>query len=130
MTYLIQLTALLAGSTEANQDKLLGYPLRGVQVGGGVHVPMPATWDGNGPVPLGWSSYRGSSQQHPSLVQFATPLDAECQAAMGNGRRARLNALEQTKMSADLAAAVVSLPADWFPTRAQATKPLESGGRT
>lgn len=127
MTYLIQLTALLAGSTEANQDKLLGYPLRGVQVGGGVHVPMPATWDGNGPVPLGWSSYRGSSKQHPTLTQFATPLDAECPAAMANGRRNRLTALEQTKMSADLAAAVVSLPGDWFPNVAEQAAKADTG---
>ncbi len=128
MAYVVQVTALLAAATEANQDKLLGYPLAGVHVGGGRHVDMPASWDGNGAVPIGWTSYKGSSRQHPTLAQWATPLDPECTAAMGNGRRARLNASEQTKMTADLATSVVSLPSDWFPAGAQAAK-ADEGGR-
>lgn len=129
MPFVVQVTSLLAAATEANQDKLLGYPLAGVHVGGGRHVDMPPTWDGSGAVPIGWTSYKGSSRQHPTLAQFATPVDDECAAAMGNGRRARLNAGEQTKMSADLVAAIVSLPSDWFPAGAQAAKGDE-GGRT
>jgi hypothetical protein len=121
-------TRLEAEAVETIEDKLLGYPLAGVHVGGGRHVAMPATWDGSGAVPIGWTSYKGSSRQHPTLAQFATPIDPECPAAMGNGRRARLNASEQAKMTADLAAAVAQLPGDWFPAGAQA-KPQE-GGRT
>lgn len=132
MSYTIQLTALLARGTEETQDKLLGFPRRDTfTVAPGFtarRVPtVQQTWDGVGPTPLGWSSYRNSSHRHPSLVQFATPLDAECPAAMANGRRNRLNISEQTKMTADLAAAVVQLPGDWFPT-AQAAK-VDEGGR-
>jgi hypothetical protein len=115
MPFIVQATSLLAVGTEVAQDKLLGYPQAGVHVGGGRHVAMPATWDGNGAVPIGWTSYKGSSRQHPTLPQYATPLDNECPAAMANGRRARLNGSEQAKMTADLAAAVPNLPGDWFP---------------
>ncbi len=120
MAFVIQLSVSLGASTEANQDKLLGYPLAGVHVGGGRHVDMPASWDGNGSVPIGWTSYKGSTRQHPTLAQWATPLDPDATNAMANGRRSRLSALEQTKMTADLAAAVVSLPSDWLPAGAQA----------
>jgi len=41
-------------------DKLEGYPAQGVHFGVGVHVLMPGSWDGTGPVPPGWSSYRGA----------------------------------------------------------------------
>jgi hypothetical protein len=134
MSYTIQATTLLARGTEETQDKLLGLPRRDVfTVAPGFaarRVPViQPTWDGQGAVPLGWSSYRGSSRRHPTLTQFATPLDAECPAAMANGRRSRLNASEQTKMTADLAAAVAQLPGDWFPAGAQATK-ADDGGRT
>jgi hypothetical protein len=124
MPFIVQLTSLLAAATEANQDKLLGYPLAGVHVGGGRHVDMPATWDGTGAVPPGWTSYKGSSRQHPTLAQWATPIDPDAPAAMANGRRARLNASEQAKMTADLAAAVASLPSDWLPAGAQAAQEL------
>lgn len=130
MQFVIQLSASLGATTEATQDKLLGYPLVGVHIGGGRHVDMPATWDGSGDVPPGWTSYKGSTRQHPTLAQWATPLDDQAAAAMANGRRAKLSALEQTKMSADLAAAVVSLPVDWLPAVGQATKGDEVGGRT
>jgi hypothetical protein len=128
MAYIVQGTLLLAQGTEQNQDKLLGYPLAGVHVGGGRHVPMPPTWDGNGAVPIGWTSYRGSSRQHPTLPQYATPLDPDAPNAMANGRRARLNTAEQAKMTADLAGAVPQLPGDWFPAGAQAV--AAEGGRS
>lgn len=113
MSFTVQLTRAEAQVTEQNQDKLLGYPLRGTHVGGGRHVDMPASWDLTGPTPIGWSSYRGTSRQHPTLSQFATRMDPEAPAAMGNGRRTRLTAQEQTRMAADLAAAVPQLPVDW-----------------
>lgn len=132
MSFTIQATSLLARGTEETQDKLLGFPRRDTfTVAPGFaarRVPViQQTWDGTGPVPLGWSSYRGSSKQHPTLAQFATPLDAECPAAMANGRRNNLTALEQTKMTADLAAAVVSLPGDWFPNVAEQAAKADTG---
>lgn len=116
-----------ASAIEQVQDKLLGYPLAGVHFGGGVHVDMPVTWDGTGTAPPGWSSYRGSSKQHPTLLQFAIPIDPDASNAMGNGRRARLSALEQTKMAADLAAAIAQLPVDWSPSVVQVAKGDETG---
>lgn len=129
MTFVVQSTSLLARGTEEAQDKLLGYPLRGTPAGQPAIIQVAATWDGQGAPPPGWSSYRGSSRQHPTLTQFATPLDEQCPAAMANGRRSRLSALEQTKMAADLAAAVVSLPGDWLPGLPAQTK-ADEGGRT
>ena len=90
---------------------------------------MAAIWDGQGLPPPGWCSHVGSSVQHPTLAQWAVPIDPECPAAMANGRRSRLSALEQTKMAADLAAAVVSLPVDWTAAALPAAKE-ETGGRT
>lgn len=115
MSFAIQLTALLASGTEATQDRLLGYPKAGIPAGQPAIIQVTATWDGQGAPSPGWSTYKGSSRQHPTLTQFATPIDLDASAAMGNGRRARLSALEQTKMAADLASAVVSLPGDWLP---------------
>jgi hypothetical protein len=37
-------------------DKALGFPRPGVHVGGGRHVPMPTTWDGQGACPPGWTA--------------------------------------------------------------------------
>ena len=129
MSFAVQLTALLASGTEVVQDRLLGYPLRGTPVTGGIHGPIPETWDGNGAVPPGWSSYRGSSRKHPTLSQWATPVDPDATAAMANGRRARLTAQEQTKMAADLAAAT-DLTADWFPAQLPVGVDDSKGGRT
>jgi len=41
-------------------DKADGGPKRGVHVGGGIHVPMPAQWDGEGEVPIGWTSHKAA----------------------------------------------------------------------
>jgi hypothetical protein len=128
MSYVLQATEALARESELNLDKLLAYPKRGTHVGGGLHVPMPASWDGIGAVPIGWTSYRGASRRHPTLTTWSTPIETDASAAMQNGRRLRLNASEQAKMAADLAAAVVSLPGDWFPN-AQAAPVDAKGGR-
>lgn len=129
MSYVIQSTEALARETERALDKLLGGPKKGVRVGGGIHVPMPDSWDGTGPVPIGWTSYVGCSQRHPTLTIWSTPIEPEATAAMGNGRRARLSAQEQTKMAADLAAAG-ELPADWFPNQSPAGVEDTKGVRT
>lgn len=120
----VQGTRQLATETELNQDKLLGYPRAGTPAGQPAVIQVPAAWDGTGAPPPGWSTYKGSSRQHPTLVQFATPLDSEAPAAMANGRRTRLTAAEQTKMATDIAAAIPQLPGDWgggAPTLAEGT---------
>lgn len=52
----------VAHGTEASNDSLnlivskaMGHPKVGTHVGGGVHVNMPATWNGSGPTPPGWT---------------------------------------------------------------------------
>lgn len=115
MSYRVTANETAAQLIETRQDKLHLYPSRGLQVGGGYHAPTLATWNGSGPVPHGWSSYRGSRQQHPSQNQWAVPIDPETSAALGNGRAARLTAQEQAELAADVAAAVETLPSDWFP---------------
>ncbi len=36
-------------------NKTLGYPLKGVHFGGGIHAPMPEAWDGKGLPAAGWT---------------------------------------------------------------------------
>lgn len=45
-------------------NTLDGLPAPGVNVGRGRHVAIQPTWDGAGPVPIGWS--RHESSQHPT----------------------------------------------------------------
>ena len=102
-----------AVSLEQLQDKLLGYPRRGTPIGPGIHVLVQQSWDGTGAVPLGWSSYKGSSIKHPTLSQWATPVDPGASAALATDTK--LSAPEKTTMSMAIATAV-TLPADWNPT--------------
>jgi hypothetical protein len=48
-------TEALNDSLGLTLDKALGLPLPGKHVGGGLHVAMPATWDGSGATPPGWT---------------------------------------------------------------------------
>ena len=38
-------------------SKALGYPVAGVHIGAGRHVDMPASWDGLGATPPGWTKH-------------------------------------------------------------------------
>ena len=57
------------------ENKTLGYPLVGQHVGGGIHVPMPPTWDGIGVVPPGWTAYSEADVAPDGKGAFATKLD-------------------------------------------------------
>lgn len=57
------------------ENKVLGFPLVGVHVGGGIHVDMPATWDGNGLVPPGWTAYSDANVAPDGKGAFVTKLD-------------------------------------------------------
>lgn len=59
----------------ALENKTLGYPLKGVHVGPGPHVPMPATWDGVGPVPPGWTAYSDKDIVPDTKGAYTTTLD-------------------------------------------------------
>ncbi len=118
MTY--RIVALPAArAIEQLQDKLLGYPSAGVRVGSGIHVDMPATWNGTGSPPPGWTSYLGSSIAHPTLPQVAAILDPDAGTALGNGRAARLTGPERAALAADIAAGLEVLPPGWGPVITQ-----------
>jgi hypothetical protein len=119
MPLAISLTEPAAAELEQLEDKLLSYPAKGVHIGGGIHVPMPDAWDGNGKPPAGWTSYRTSSLKHPTLAQWATPMDAKVSTALVGPDASKLTAAEKTKLAAADAAAVVKLPADWDGAKAQ-----------
>lgn len=72
-------------------DKAYGLPRRGRNVGGGVHVSSPQTWDGNGTVPPGWTSFKASLDD--GAVFF--PDEPETSTKL-----ARLTAGEQAQLAA------------------------------
>lgn len=113
MKYTVSTSLSAARELEQLQDTLFGYPSAGVHVGGGRHVPMPATWDGTGAVPPGWSSYLGATLKHPTLSQWATMLDDSIAAALADARGNRLTGPQKTTLAAANAAAVATLPAGW-----------------
>lgn len=71
---------LLTEQSQVNADDLIAArnllypaPVIGVHIGGGVHVPMPDSWDGVGPVPVGWSGVHGRLMQAAEIeATFAT----------------------------------------------------------
>jgi hypothetical protein len=115
----ISLTQPAAVELEQLEDKLLSYPAKGVHVGGGIHVPMPDAWDGTGKPPMGWTSYRTSSLKHPTLAQWATPMDAKVPTALSGADASKLTAAEKTKLAAADATAVTTLPNDWVGAKAE-----------
>jgi hypothetical protein len=117
MPLAISTTQPAAVELEQLEDKLLSLPAKGVHVGRGIHVPMPASWDGNGKPPMGWTSYRTSTIKHPTLSQWATPMDAKVSTALAGPDASKLTAGEKTKLAAADAAAVVKLPDDWTPVK-------------
>jgi hypothetical protein len=119
MPLAISTTQPAAAELEQLEDKLLSYPAKGVPIGRGIHVPMPDTWDGNGKPPMGWTSYRTSSLKHPTLSQWATPLDEKVSTALAGTDASKLTAAEKTKLAAADAAAVATLPVDWVGAKAQ-----------
>jgi len=50
-------SAAAARTLAQSLDKGRGLPARGVHVGLGPHCDMPETWDGEGAVPVGWTSH-------------------------------------------------------------------------
>lgn len=80
-------------------DKADGGPKLGVHVGGGVHVEMPATWDGTGEVPPGWTSHKASVRANvDSTFAIEMPTDSDT---------TKLTAAELAKLQASLAVAEV-----------------------
>lgn len=98
-----------ASGTEANMDalglivsKALGYPIVGTHVGGGLHVSMPATWDGQGACPPGWTKVAVSTWV-ASASSAALPIsDAMATQLQSAPALSRLTPGEQGQLTAAL----------------------------
>jgi hypothetical protein len=81
-------------------DKALEYPKRGVHVGGGHHVNMPATWDGTGATPPGWAK-RYVQNWVTGPADAAVPLsDADVALLNTPEAQARLTVAERNRLAA------------------------------
>lgn len=88
-------TAAALRPTQAALRKAYGLPQRGSHVGAGVHVDMPAAWDGVGPCPPGWTSE--AVAVHVGETDAALPLPDDVAAyAQSAAAQARLTAGEKT----------------------------------
>jgi hypothetical protein len=84
-------------------DKALGFPRAGVHVGGGIHVPMPGAWDGQGPTPPGWTK-RATTPWVASATDAAVPLpDVMAADLQLPAAQARLTGQEKTTLAAAVA---------------------------
>lgn len=73
-------------------DRAWLMPARGTNLGGGIHVPMPATWDGNGPVPPGWTSFQAHRTDPEETIWLPEPETATKLARLTPGEQAQLAA--------------------------------------
>jgi hypothetical protein len=84
-------------------DKALVFPRVGTNVGGGIHVQMPATWDGQGETPPGWTK-RATTVWVASATDAAVPLsDAMATELQRAGAQARLTGPERATLAAAIA---------------------------
>ncbi len=92
-----------AVALQAVVNKALGYPRRGVQVGKGIHVDSPETWDGTGARPPGWTvdAVRVWVADGAAVIALEDDTASELQRA---GTRIRLSASEKDQLDAALAA--------------------------
>lgn len=73
-------------------DKAHALPVRGQHVGARAHLgpPIAEAWDGSGPVPLGWSSYRAHRNDPSETVWLPEPETASKLARLTGPERAAL----------------------------------------
>lgn len=104
-------------------NKALGYPRKGAHVGGGIHVPMPESWDGQGVCPPGWTK-QASSNWVASALDSALPLpDVLANELQLPSNLSRISALEQATLLAALAARTnVDLEAGYVPKASAAVQ--------
>lgn len=87
----------------ATVDKALGFPRSGRHVGGGIHVPMPDTWDGQGPTPPGWTK-NATAVWVASATDAAVPLSDDMATELQKPEsQARLTAPERATVTAAIA---------------------------
>ena len=85
---------------------LLGYPKPGVHVGGGQHVSIPQVYALGAP---GWTANEVAPLSHPTLPQFAVPVDPAVVSV--DGRQATVDGVPERVSIA----AQQTLGVDWFP---------------
>jgi hypothetical protein len=73
-------------------DKAWLYPSRGVHHGRGPHVPMPESWNGVGPVPIGWTSFQAHRNDGNDFIWLPEPETATKLARLTPGEQAQLAA--------------------------------------
>lgn len=95
---------------QAIVNKALGYPKIGVHVGGGLHVVMPPTWDGQGAVPAGWTKSAVPVWMKDALTSWVPIPDTQATVLQGAPAQALLSAGEQTTLAAAIAARVTIDP--------------------
>jgi len=112
--YTLPHSANQAAAIVAALDTLDGYPRRGVHVGPGPHVPMPATWDGSGPTPPGWTRSHEATEHPADPTRLRVTLTPESQQNLADpGARARLSAPQLALL--DGLTMLDTLPAEWVP---------------
>jgi hypothetical protein len=79
-------------------NKGLGYPMRGVNRGGGRHVASPATWNGSGATPPGWTKSASApvDKGDGTAVLVVTHVEAELSNPV---TLSKLTAAERTAIS-------------------------------
>lgn len=75
-------------------DRAWLYPQRGQHVGvrAAEGPPIQATWDGNGPVPLGWSSFQAHRTDVEETIWLPEPETSTKLARLTVGEQAQLAA--------------------------------------
>jgi hypothetical protein len=107
MTYAIG-TRQECDAVKATRDKLLGPAVPGVRCGGGIHAPMPATWNGEGEVPAGWTGYAGPVEHPTTKGEWGVDTGgSEVTKALADPTTAaKLTLQEQTLLASKVATAV------------------------
>ena len=112
-----------ATGTEAANDalnaivsKALGFPTIGAHVGGGLHVNMSHTWDGQGATPPGWTKQR-QQVWAASALSTALPLPDDLIPSLQSGpAQGRLTGPEIAALATAIAGRVtVDLEAGYSP---------------
>src|SRR5688500_8564277 len=91
-------------------NKALAYPSPGVQVGAGKHVVMPATWNGTGKTPLGWTKTAAPVWVKDSGTAWVPIPDTLAATLQGAPAQARLTPGEQGTLMGAIAARVAIDP--------------------
>lgn len=112
--YSLPHSAAQAASVLAALDILVNYPRKGVQVGGGRHVPIPGTYFPGAP---GWVGGHGADEHPADPSRLRITLPPETVAALSDPTaRARCTAPQLALL--DALVLLGDLPPDWIPAAA------------